>query len=276
MNLSKLVFATGFMLLCTPIDAATWEYRKCAIDAVFSGVNVPVTHIPGSSFVGWARTQSGTVSAKAINTLSAKCLSWALSRDAGQIPNGCENNPRLLNNSEKRGKGLTGFSLTNGLSSLKQAICSNPRLGTDYTRNRTDVTFDKRIIEGFRISFRKRGGTGACRGTQFWPTSSLNIICKASPDMARFDRFPTRLYRRDPSGRNTTACKAPFSLREHGTNIEEARQKARRAWLTQITKLHGVGYADPKKLIKSDSKCVKRLQGQFPVSCVFTATPCYY
>jgi len=107
MNLSRLVCATGFVLLCTPLNAATWEYRKCAIDAVFSGVNVPATSIPGSSFVGWARTQSGTVSAKAINILSAKCLSWALSRDAAQIPNGCENNPRLLNNSEKRGKGLT-------------------------------------------------------------------------------------------------------------------------------------------------------------------------
>jgi len=63
-------------------------------------------------------------------------------------------------------------------SSLKQAISSNPRLGTNYARNPTDVTFDNRIIEGFRISFRNQGGTDACCGTQFWPTTSLNIICK--------------------------------------------------------------------------------------------------
>lgn len=276
MNLSRLICAAGFVLLCTPLYAATWEYRKCSIDAVYSGVNVPATSIPGSDFVGWARTQSGTVSAKAINQIAEGCLKAALSGDSRTIPRGCENKPRLLNNSEARGSGITAFKLTNGLNALKQAICSNPQTGTNYPRNRADETFDKRVIEGFRVSFRKRGGTGACRGKQLWPTASLKIICKASPDMARFDRVPTRLYRRDPSGRNTSACKAPFAIREHGTNIQEARQKARSAWLAQITKLHGVGYADPKKLIKQDSKCVKRLQGRFPVSCVFKATACYY
>lgn len=276
MNMTKLICTASLVLLCTPLGAATWEYRKCSIDAVYSGAGVPATTIPGSNFVGWARTQSGSVSAKAINIIAEKCLSYALSRDAGAIPRGCENKPRLLNNSEVRGSGITAFNLTNGLSALKQAICSNPQTGSKYPRNRADEIFDKRIIEGFRVSFRKLGGSGACRGTQLWQTSSLKIICKASPDMARFDKIPFALYRRDPSGRNTSACKAPFSIREHGNNTEEARQKARRAWLAQITELHGVAYADPGKLIRSDSKCVKRLQGRFRVSCIFTATPCYY
>lgn len=276
MTLWRLICTIGFVLLCAPLDAATWEYRKCSIDAVYSGAGVPATSIPGSKFVGWARTQSGSVSAREINRNSEQCLRVALTRDLKVVPKGCENNTRLLNNSEVRGSGLTAFSLTNGLSALKQAICSNPRTGTSYPRNRADKIFDKRIIEGFRISFRKLGGNGACRGTQLWPTTSLQIICKASPDMVRLDRVPLTLYRRDPSGRNTSACKAPFSLREHGNNKEEARQKARNAWLAHITRLHGVAYADPKKLIKSDTSCVKRLQGRFKVSCIFTATPCYF
>lgn len=61
--------------------------------------------------------------------------------------------------------------------------------------------------------------------------------------MIRLDRVPINLYRRDPSGRNTKVCKAPFSIREHGTNTQETR----RAWLAQTTKLHGVGNADLKK-----------------------------
>lgn len=138
----------------------------------------------------------------------------------------------LLNNSEKRGSGITVFSLTNRLSSLKQTICSNLRLGTTYARNSADITFDKRIIEGFRVSFRKLGRTGTCRDRQLWPTTSLKITCKASPDMIRLDKVPINLYRRDPSGRNTKVCKAPFSIREHGTNTQETR----RAWLAQITK----------------------------------------
>lgn len=139
---------------------------------------------------------------------------------------------RFLNNSEKRGSGITAFSLTNRLSSLKRAICSNLRIGTNYARNSADITVDKRIIKGFRVSFQKLGGPGACRGRQLWPTTSLKINCKASPDMIRLNRDPINLYRRAPSGRNTKVCKAAFSIREHGTNTQETR----RAWLAQITK----------------------------------------
>lgn len=103
---------------------------------------MPATSIPGSDFVDWARTQSGTEFAKEINRIAEGCLKASLSSNSGTIPKGCETKTRLLNNSEARGSGITGFNLTNGLNALKQAMCSIPQTGTNYPRNRADEAFD--------------------------------------------------------------------------------------------------------------------------------------
>lgn len=272
---TKRFFATSLALILFPISANALEFRKCSIDAAFSGAGVPATAIPGTNFVGWARTTSGRKAAKAINLLSKGCLTDTLSVNANQIPSKCESKVRLLNSSDKQGYGLTAFSVTNGLQALKNAVCSNPNIGTNFGRSRADVQFDRRIIEGFRVSFRKRGGTGACRGDKLWPTTSLNIVCKASPDLMRFDRLPSRLYRRDTSGRNTTSCKAPFAMREHGTTTVEARSKAKAAWIAQITSNYGIGFADLKNVINTDMKCARTIKARYRATCVFTATPCY-
>lgn len=275
MLFSKHLIALPFALLLFPVSASALEFRKCSIDAAFSGVGVPATTIPGSNFVGWARTTSGTKAAKAINALSKGCLTAALTNNAARIPSNCESKVRLLNNSKKQGYGLTAFSVTNGLSALKNAVCANPNTGTNFGRTRADVQFDRRIIEGFRVTFRKRGGSGACRGDNLWPTASLNIICKASPDLMRLDRLPYRLYRRDTSGRNTTSCRSPFAMREHGASTVEARSKAKAAWIAQITRLHGIGFANPRNVINTDMKCARTINARYPATCVFTATPCY-
>lgn len=271
----KRFIALSLALFLFPSSVSALEFRKCSIDAAFSGVGVPATTIPGSNFVGWARARSGRKAAIAINRRSKECLFYALSRDAQQIPRECENNVSVLNNSNKQGYALTAFSLTNGLSALKNAVCSNPTAGTNFGRSQADIQFDRRIIEGFRVSFRKRGGSGACRGQQFWPTSSLHIICKASPDLVRFDRMPHRLYRLDASRRNRTSCKAPFAMREHGASTVEAENKAKAGWIANVTRLHGIGFADPKKVINTDMKCARTIKARYPATCVFTATPCY-
>lgn len=271
----KPFLAISIALLFFPISANALEFRKCSIDAAFSGAGVPATTIPGTNFVGWARTNSGTRSAKAINLISKSCLKTTLSTNADRIPQQCESRVRALNTSTKKGYGLTAFSVTNGLLALKNAVCANPNTGTNFGRTRADVQFDRRIVEGFRVTFRKRGGTGACRGDNLWPTTSLNIVCKASPDLMRFDRLPNRLYRRDTSGLNTTSCKAPFAMREHGASTDEARNKAKSAWIAQITRNYGIGFADPKNVVNTDMKCARTIKARYPATCVFTATPCY-
>ncbi|MEP4926405.1 MAG: hypothetical protein ABJT31_01400 [Hyphomicrobiales bacterium] len=87
--------------------------------------------------------------------------------------------------------------------------------------------------------------------------------------------MPHRLYRLDASRRNRTSCKAPFAMREHGASTVEAKDKAKAGWIANVTRLHGIGFADPKKVINTDMKCARTIKARYPATCVFTATPCY-
>lgn len=254
--------------------AQALEFRKCNIDAVISGVGLPATTIPGSEFVAWAREESGTRAAIRMNNISNDCLGYAVVADRGAVPSECQFNS-LVHNSSRKGYGLTGFQLTRGFSAIKNLICNNPNIGKNYSRSRADAVFDKRIIDGFSVYWRKRGGTGACRGAPLTRTSTIQVVCHAPVDILRLDRFPLRMYRAS-SRAPASACKTAFSARGHGTNTQEARDQARDIWVQQITRIHGPGFADPRKWKASDYGCVRKLSGKLRGQCVLTATPCYF
>lgn len=264
-------------LLALPKSANALEFRKCGIDAVISGVGIPTTSVPGSNFVAWARAIDGSAAADRIENIAKACLTVVLREDRDRIPAACENRERLLNHPKKPpGGGLTAFQLTNGLSALKEAVCSNPNIGINYQRSATDILYDKRIIQGFRVSFRKLSGSGGCRGKSLFPTSEVTVVCRAANDMLAFESFPTRLYRVSPSWPQPNGCKAAFSVRGRGDNTKAARQMAREGWISNVARNHGAEYSDPEKAVGTDFKCVKKLQGAFKAECILSARPCYY
>ena len=269
--------AVATALLAPPNSADALEFRKCGIDAVISGVGIPTTSVPGSNFVGWARARDGSAAADRIENIAKACLTVALREDRGRIPAACENRERLLNHPRRPpGGALTAFQLTNGLSALKEAVCSNPNIGINYQRSATDILYDKRIIQGFRVSFRKLSGNGGCRGESLFPTSEVTVVCKAANDMLAFERFPARLYRASPSWPQPDGCKAAFSVRGRGDNTNAARQMAREGWKSHVARNHGPGFSDPVKAADTDFKCVRKLQGAFKAECILSARPCYY
>lgn len=210
-----------------------------------------------------------------INALARQCLGHAIKANRSQLPEACETDTRILNDEDKRGRGLTGFSLTNGLDALKNTIC-NSDYGKNYNRSEAEKLYDKRRIEGFRVSFRKTGGQAACRGEQFFPTQVVEVICKAHREMLRFERPIGMMYREASGWPVPDMCRTPVSVQGGGDTIPEAEANAVRAWQAQVVSRFGTGMEDYTKRKDTDMKCAKRLSGEPKVICTSTATPCYF
>lgn len=274
-RLASVLYAFLVAGLAISQSASAWEFRKCSMDIVISGAGVPATTVPGSQVVGWARTNSGSRSAQLINALANQCLGYAIRANRSELPEACETDNRILGNENKRGRGLTGFSLTNGLDALKNTICDSS-YGRNYSRSEADKLYDKRRIEGFRVSFRKTGGRAACRGEQFFPTQMVEVMCKAHREMLRFERPIAKMYREASGWPVPNMCRTPVSAQAGGDSIPAAEANAVRAWQTQVVRQFGSGMEDHRKRKGTDMKCAKRLSGEPKVICTSTATPCYF